>query len=81
MANAAPLPHEWMIISVIGFFVSWLFIYGDLGGEHGGAFIQWGATLMIFFIIMFLASVVSMSRASTEEDHLLELAIHERRRR
>lgn len=70
----APLPHEWMLVSIIGFFVSLLLVYPTLSP-------RWGAAFMLFFIIMFIASMVSMTNASTDEDHLAELSIHEKGRR
>jgi len=70
--DPAPLPHEWMVASIIGFFVSWLLVYQDISQK-------WGAAFMALAVIIFLASVVSMTNAGTDEHHLRELAIHERR--
>ncbi len=64
----APLPHEWMLISIIGFFVTVFQVYGWNK--------TWGVTLLIFFIILFIASLVSMSGAGTSEEELVELAVH-----
>lgn len=80
--HAAPLPHEWMIASIIGFFVSFMFIYGDLG--HRGlaldaAFRKWGMAFMLFFIIIFIASMVTMTAATTEDDHIDALAAHHKK--
>lgn len=71
--KAAPLPHEWMIASVIGFFVALLFVYPQLS-------IKWGATLMIFFFLMFIASMISMTTATTDPEDLDVLAVHYKRR-
>jgi hypothetical protein len=65
----APLPHEWMLVSIIGFLVSAMEVYPDLSKT-------WGFTFMIFFAIMFIASVVSMSNAGLSEEELVELAVH-----
>ena len=73
--EAAPLPHEWMIASIIGFFVSWLFVFEQLG------IVSWGVAFMAVFLIMFLASVVSMTNADTGDAHLRVLAIHEQHRK
>jgi hypothetical protein len=35
---------------------------------------------MLFFFIIFCASIVSMSRATTDEEHLNILAVHYKRR-
>lgn len=72
MANFVPLPHEWMLTGIIGFFVSWLYVYPYWSEK-------WGAAFMLLFIIVFIASVVSMSADSFDERHLEELAIHEKR--
>ena len=71
--KAAPLPHEWMIASIIGFFVSLLQVYPYMSRK-------WGFAFMLLFAIVFMASVVNMSNATTEAEHLRELAVHERRR-
>lgn len=70
----APLPHEWMLVGIIGFFVSLLLVYPSMSR-------QWGAAFMAFFIVVFIASLVSMTNAGTEEEHLRELAVHEIRKR
>ena len=80
MPDFEPLPHEWMLISIIGFFVSWLYIYGHLGVQYAWA-VTWGFTFMLFFIILFIATVVNMSQSSLHDQHLEELAVHEIRKR
>ncbi len=70
-SNYAPLPHEWMLVSIIGFFISIFEIY-SLNKT-------WGFTLCIFFVILFIASVVSMSGAGISEEELIELAVHDKR--
>ncbi|MBR9692420.1 hypothetical protein GOV07_00635, partial [Candidatus Woesearchaeota archaeon] len=66
-----PLPHEWMLVSIIGFFISVFQIYvWDK---------TWGITLIIFFTITFIASVVSMSGSGTSEEEMIELAVHDKR--
>ena len=69
MIKVAPLPHEWMIASIIGFFVSLLQIYPYVSQK-------WGAAFMLFFIIMFASSIVSMTYATTDPEHLDTLAVH-----
>ncbi len=68
----APLPHEWMIASVIGFFVSWLFVYPDVSQK-------WGAAFMALAVILFLASMVSITNSGTDKEHLRILGSHKRR--
>ena len=64
-----PLPHEWMLIAIIGFFIT-VFMVWDASKT-------WGFTLAVFFLIMFIASIVSISGAGLSEEELAELAIHE----
>ncbi len=68
MADFVPLPHEWMLASIIGFFIS-IFLVWDWSKT-------WGLTFTLFFIIMFIASMVSMTAAGTSEEELVELAVH-----
>jgi hypothetical protein len=74
LVDVAPLPHEWMIVSIIGFFVSWLQVYPYWSQK-------WGAAFMLFFIIVFMATIVSMTNATLDDEHLEQLAIHEKRRK
>lgn len=71
--KAAPLPHEWMVVSIIGFFVSLLQVYPYWSKK-------WGTAFMLFFIIIFIASMVSMTRATTEPEHIEALQSHKRRK-
>ena len=71
--KAAPLPHEWMIAGIIGFFVSLLQIYPYMSKK-------WGAAFMLFFLIMFIASMLSMTYATTDPEHLDVLAVHYKRK-
>jgi hypothetical protein len=71
--KAAPLPHEWMIASIIGFFVALLQIYPYVSKK-------WGTAFMLFFILLFISSMVSMSSATTDDEHLDVLAAHYKRR-
>ncbi len=68
MADLAPLPHEWMLVSIIGFFISLFLVYGMSK--------TWGVTFIIFFLVLFLASISSMTGAGTSEEELVELAVH-----
>lgn len=47
----APLPHEYMIVGVIGFFIS-VFMITDL---------TWSFGLGLFFLLLVIASLVSIS--------------------
>jgi hypothetical protein len=65
----APLSAGFMAVSILGFFVS---IWLVMGWSE-----RWGFTLATFFVIMFLASVISMTKSEPIPSHMDELAIHE----
>jgi type III secretory pathway component EscS len=51
-----------MIASIIGFFVSLLQVYSISQ--------KWGVAFMLAFLLMFIASIVSMTTASTSDEDL-----------
>lgn len=72
--HIAPLPSGYMLTSIIGFLVSTLYILPEFSAN-------WGIVMGVFFLILFIASVVSMSTVPSgdlalEEAHMRELAIH-----
>lgn len=71
--KAAPLPHEWMITSIIGFFISLFLIYPEFSAK-------WGFTFMLFFGILFVASLVGINDATTDHEDLNILAVHYKRK-
>ena len=69
-----PLTGSFMLTSIVGFMVSALFVM-KLSQT-------WGFTFCVFFVIMFVSSVVSLSNMEAETRHgWEELAIHERYKR
>lgn len=64
----APLSSSFMVTSIIGFIVS-VFMIMDWSQE-------WGFTFVLFFTMMFIASVVSMTKAEPIKEHMDELAVH-----
>lgn len=65
----APLSAGFMLTSILGFFISiWLVM--DLSAT-------WGFTFAFFFVIMFVASLISMTKAEPVPEHMDTLAIHE----
>jgi len=60
--NAAPLPHEYMITGIIGFFVSVFFIY-DISKT-------WGFALGVFCLLLVIASIVSVETTRIDDDAL-----------
>lgn len=74
MARHIPLTSGFMLTSIIGFFVSVFFVW-KLSET-------WGFTFALFFVIAFIASVVSMSKIEAEDKYgLEELAIHEKKKK
>ena len=69
MGKYTPLPHEYMLISIIGFLLSVFYVFGVSP--------SWGFAFATLCAILFIASVVNMSTAGLEEQDLVELAIHE----
>ena len=55
MVKYAPLNGGFMIASIVGFFVSAIYI-AELS-------LNWGFALSIVFILMFIASIISMVKA------------------
>jgi multisubunit Na+/H+ antiporter MnhB subunit len=71
MAQHVPLTSGFMLTSIIGFLVSVFFVWKL--SEN------WGFTFGLFFVIMFIASVINMSHIEAEDKYgLEELAIHEK---
>jgi len=67
----AHLSAGFMLTSIVGFFISVFFVWNIS--------ISWGFTFTLFFIVTFIASVISMTKADfTEKEYQQELAIHEK---
>jgi 4-hydroxybenzoate polyprenyltransferase len=74
MAKHVPLTSGFMLTSIVGFFLSVFFVW-KLSET-------WGFTFALFFVITFIASIVSMSRIEADDKYgLEELAIHEQRKK
>jgi hypothetical protein len=54
----APLSGGFMITSIVGFLVSAQYVYSRNA--------TWGFTLSLFFVLMFIASLISMTYAPAE---------------
>lgn len=65
----AHLSAGFMLTSILGFLISAFFV--------NGLSETWGFTFMLFFSIMFVASMISMTKAPyTEKEYQDELGIH-----
>lgn len=58
--NVKPLPHEYMITGIIGFFVS-VFMMTDK---------TWSFALGLFFLLLVIASMISISGDAYDEETL-----------
>jgi len=67
----AHLSAGFMLTSIVGFFISTFYVWK--------LSLSWGFTFSLFFVITFIASVVSMTKADfTDKEYQQELGIHER---
>ena len=58
LRNVAPLKGGYMITSMVGFIISALYVFPRS--------YTWGLTLTIFFTLMFVASLISMTYGPDE---------------
>ena len=71
MAKHVPFSSGFMLTSILGFMISVLFVMKISA--------TWGFTFALIFVIMFIASIVTMGQIEAEDRHgLRELAVHER---
>lgn len=56
--NIAPLSGGYMITSIVGFLISAFYVYPIS--------VKWGFTLVLFFTLMFVAAMISMTYAPTD---------------
>jgi Mn2+/Fe2+ NRAMP family transporter len=69
--HTIPLSSGFMLLSIVGFLISTFYIV-KLSET-------WAFTLSLVFVIMFLASIITMSKAAAEiETGLKELSIHDK---
>ena len=67
----AHLSAGFMLTSIVGFFMAVFFVW-----QYS---VSWGFAFALFFIVTFIASVISMTKADfTDKEYQQELAIHER---
>lgn len=58
--HVSPLSSSFMLTSMVGFLISVFFVYGMSK--------SWGFTFGLFFVIMFISSLISMTYAPTDFD-------------
>lgn len=56
--NIAPLSGGFMITSIVGFFISAIYVYPR---SH-----PWGFTFAVFFTLMFVSAMISMTYSPVE---------------
>jgi len=56
--NIAPLSGGYMITSIVGFLISAFYVLPNSK--------TWGFTFVLFFVLMFVASLISMTYAPTD---------------
>ncbi|MBI4452070.1 hypothetical protein HY637_01455 [Candidatus Woesearchaeota archaeon] len=56
--NVAPLSGGYMLTSIVGFLISAFYVYEKSA--------RWGFTLVLFFTLMFIAALISMTYAPTD---------------
>jgi hypothetical protein len=64
MEKVAPLSKGFLLVAIIGFFFSYFMIFNKISKT-------WGFTFMLFCIILFIASFISMTYA--DADTLIKL--------
>ena len=64
MYKVAPLSGSFMLTSMVGFLVSAVYVFPRS--------ISWGFTFGIFFTIMFVASLISMTYAPIEAEFAVD---------
>jgi len=70
--QAYPLNSAFMGISILGFIFSSIYLLDRSP--------SWGFTLCLFFVLMFIASMISMSQAQARDEDLGPLSFHRKHR-
>ena len=69
--EAAPLSSSFVLFSMLGLLISLIYVYPVISPKFGASF-------TLIFLIMFISSFVSMTKAPMgDEEYLNDLAIHE----
>jgi hypothetical protein len=65
MEKIAPLTGGFLIISILGFFLSLFMVYNK-------GYYSWGIAFMLVFVMMFIASFISISHMEVETLAMLD---------
>ena len=63
--NIVPLKGSFMLTAIVGFIISWIYVYPRS--------VRWGAAFILFFILMFISSMISMTYSPYEVDEALQI--------
>ena len=63
--NTVPLSSSFMLTSIIGFIVAWQWVLPRNS--------TWGLTFLIFFVLMFISSIISMTYLPTDAEEPLQI--------
>lgn len=67
-AKYTPFDSTWSLASILGMFVSLLYVMPEIS-------LSWGFAFFIVFLVMFISSMVTMTKADTSPDSIDSLAI------
>ena len=70
--RTVPLKGSFMLSSIIGFIISWIYV---LPRNR-----TWGFTFILFFVMMFIASIISMTTAPLEAEESLDYKYKKKRK-
>ena len=65
MERNIPLSGSFMVISIIGFFIALFMLYNK-------GYRDWGIAFMVAFVVMFIASFVSLSNMEIDTLRILD---------
>lgn len=67
--KVAPLSSTFMLTAMVGFLISVIYI--------PKLSLDWAFAFSLIFLLMFISSMISMTRATIDDSHLDTLAVHE----
>lgn len=72
LRNVAPINSTFLAVSMLGFIISAYLVFPKTSIQTSTGSVPfdgatWGFTFMLIFVLMFIASMISMRRASPDE--------------